>query len=129
MVCPDQHHASSTSPQVVENSDQTGKLAHFFTKFLFGGAYSWFGGASGSEVGAYPGVGGLLGILKSEAISNAPFWYTYTYGMARFIVLSTEHALVEGSTQRKWLEVQLGLVDRCQTPWLVVMMHRPLYVI
>ena len=31
--------------------------------------------------------------------------------------------------QNTWLTAQLGLVDRCITPWLVLITHRPLYVI
>jgi hypothetical protein len=41
-------------------------------------------------------------------------------------VLSTEHDLQPGSRQFKWLEHDLARVDRCQTPWLVVNMHRPM---
>lgn len=28
----------------------------------------------------------------------------------------------------QWLEATLNAVNRCKTPWLVVMIHRPLYV-
>ena len=29
----------------------------------------------------------------------------------------------------QWLELHLEGVDRCLTPWLVVGMHRPMYVV
>ena len=30
---------------------------------------------------------------------------------------------------RQWLERDLQLADRCSTPWLVLSMHRPMYVV
>ena len=29
----------------------------------------------------------------------------------------------------QWLEQHLDSIDRCLTPWLVVSMHRPMYVV
>ncbi|KAF8069374.1 PAP27 [Scenedesmus sp. PABB004] len=101
--------------------------------------------------------------------ANAPFWYSFAQGPARFVVLSTEHSLEPGSVQYGWLEAELAAVDRCgaamprrgaralgaragrgggggggaargaeraaravrrcATPWVVVGLHRPLYVV
>lgn len=33
-----------------------------------------------------------------------------------------------GSVQWRWLVAHLAAVDRCKTPWLVLLMHRPMYV-
>lgn len=60
---------------------------------------------------------------------NAPFWYGFDYGSVHFTTISTEHSLVPGSRQYKWLEAELAAVDRCVTPWLVVLLHRPMYVV
>eukprot|EP00775_Hariotina_reticulata_P005096 gene5096-5337_t len=64
-----------------------------------------------------------------EAADNAPFWYSFEYGSVHFTVLSSEHALEPGSRQHRWLEDDLESVDRCATPWLVVLLHRPIYVV
>eukprot|EP00884_Botryococcus_braunii_P007140 jgi/Botrbrau1/16427/Bobra.0142s0026.1 len=60
---------------------------------------------------------------------NAPFWYSFQYGPVHMIVLSTEHDLSASSRQQKWMLEEMARVDRCVTPWLVVAMHRPMYVI
>jgi hypothetical protein len=44
-----------------------------------------------------------------------------------FTAVSTEHDLEPGSPQRAWLERELASVDRCRTPWLVLLLHRPMY--
>lgn len=60
---------------------------------------------------------------------NAPFWYSYDHGSAHFVVVSSEHSLKHGSDQWQWLQAHLPTVDRCKTPWLILAIHRPLYVI
>lgn len=60
---------------------------------------------------------------------NPPFWYSFSYGSVHFTFISTEHDVSPGSAQYKWLEHDLRRVDRCRTPWLVVAMHRPMYVV
>jgi len=60
---------------------------------------------------------------------NAPFYYGFDYGSAHFTVVSTEHDLSPGSPQHGWLERELAAVDRCKTPWLVLLLHRPMYVV
>jgi hypothetical protein len=44
------------------------------------------------------------------------------------VVASTEHDLQPGSPQHAWLAAALGAVDRCETPWLLLALHRPMYV-
>jgi len=67
---------------------------------------------------------------SSQAVGNPPFWYHFRYASAHFIVLSSEHDVSKGSQQHDWLESLLAskLVDRAVTPWLIVGIHRPLYV-
>lgn len=44
-------------------------------------------------------------------------------------MVSSEHSLQHGSEQWRWLVGHLAGVDRCKTPWLLVAIHRPLYVV
>ncbi len=55
--------------------------------------------------------------------------YSFAYGSATFVVASSEHDLQHGSPQHAWLEATLAAVDRCTTPWLLLALHRPLYVV
>ncbi|KAK9811159.1 hypothetical protein WJX73_007407 [Symbiochloris irregularis] len=64
-----------------------------------------------------------------EHEANSPFWYSFEYGSVHFTIISTEHDLSHGSEQNKWLRQDLESVDRCTTPWLIVGMHRPMYVV
>lgn len=67
--------------------------------------------------------------LSTAAVSNSPFWYAFSVGPVRFVTLSTEHDLSKHSRQYEWLVAELRSVNRCKTPWLVVGMHRPMYVV
>lgn len=59
------------------------------------------------------------------------FWYAFSIGRVRVVVISTEHSLEEGSAQRSWLDAELAQSDaaaaRALTPWLVVTAHFPMY--
>ena len=58
-------------------------------------------------------------------------WHTFTYGAVRVVALSTEHDHAFGSVQYNWLAEVLAAAStpeaRRQTPWIVVMAHRPMY--
>lgn len=58
-----------------------------------------------------------------------PFWYSFDVGTVHFTITSTEHDITEGSPQQRWLRHDLASVDRCTTPWLLVGLHRPMYVV
>ena len=58
---------------------------------------------------------------------NKVWWYSFKYGVAHFVVMSTEHDFNPGSKQYKWLESDMGSVDRSITPWLILLGHRPMY--
>jgi len=59
--------------------------------------------------------------------SNGVFWYAYTFGLVRTIMISSEHDLSRGSPQHTWLQHELKSVNRTTTPFVIVESHRPLY--
>eukprot|EP00986_Skeletonema_menzelii_P016109 scaffold13735_cov155-Skeletonema_menzelii.AAC.4 len=54
-------------------------------------------------------------------------YYSFTFGPSKHIVLSSFSNFREGSLQYEWLLSELKSVDRSVTPWLIVMLHCPLY--
>lgn len=88
-----------------------------------------FGADSRGECG-YPLINRFVmpNSIHSKTPSHAPFWYSVKTGPAHFIILSSEHNITAGSRQRKWLEDEFESVDRSKSPWLIVLIHRPLYV-
>lgn len=54
-------------------------------------------------------------------------WYSYNYGPVHFAIVSSETDFLQGSDQHNWLTHDLASVNRSVTPWLIVMLHRPLY--
>jgi len=54
-------------------------------------------------------------------------YYSFTFGPSKHIVLSSFSSFREGSLQYEWLISELKSVDRSVTPWLIVMLHCPLY--
>ncbi|KAL2892950.1 Purple acid phosphatase 25 [Bienertia sinuspersici] len=59
--------------------------------------------------------------------STSPLWYSIKRGPAHIIVLSSYSAFTKYTAQYNWLEAELKKVNRHETPWLIVMMHAPLY--
>ncbi|KAI5061818.1 hypothetical protein GOP47_0022357 [Adiantum capillus-veneris] len=59
--------------------------------------------------------------------STSPLWYAIQRGPAYIISLSSYSSFVTYSPQYQWLKAELLKVDRTKTPWLIVMMHVPLY--
>ncbi|MCO5568475.1 hypothetical protein L7F22_022174 [Adiantum nelumboides] len=59
--------------------------------------------------------------------STSPLWYAIQRGPAYIISLSSYSSFVKYSPQYQWLEAELLKIDRTKTPWLVIMMHVPLY--
>ena len=62
-----------------------------------------------------------------------PFYYSFSYANAHFVVLSSEHSMERGSRQHTWLVNHLSgsnsnniAFDRRRTPWLFFSLHRPL---
>jgi hypothetical protein len=61
----------------------------------------------------------------SGSIDNT-YWATRLRGV-QVITLNAYASTAAGSVQRAWLEATLAAVDRAATPWVVVMVHVPLY--
>ncbi|KAI3809804.1 hypothetical protein L1987_19404 [Smallanthus sonchifolius] len=59
--------------------------------------------------------------------STSPFWYSIKRASAYIIVLSSYSAYGKYTPQYEWLEKELYKVDRTETPWLIIMIHSPLY--
>ena len=65
----------------------------------------------------------------SKLSSRAPFWYSVRMGPAHFVVLSGEHDLSAGSEQRAWMDSEFEAIRSFNTSWVIVLIHRPLYVV
>ena len=63
----------------------------------------------------------------NKATPSMP-WYSYTAGMATWVVISTEHNLRPESLQYIWLSSTLASVNRITSPWLFITGHRSMYV-
>lgn len=59
--------------------------------------------------------------------SSSPLWYAIRRASAHIIVLSSYSPFVKYTPQWTWLKQELKRVDREKTPWLIVLMHVPLY--
>lgn len=56
-------------------------------------------------------------------------WYSFEQGPVHFIMIDTEVELKKGSDQYRFIEEDLGSVDRSKTPWIIFLGHRPMYSI
>jgi acid phosphatase type 7 len=54
-------------------------------------------------------------------------YYAYTYGPARIIMISSYSSLEPESTQYEWIVSELNTVDRSITPWVIAILHTPMY--
>ncbi|KAA8537570.1 hypothetical protein F0562_027178 [Nyssa sinensis] len=62
-----------------------------------------------------------------ESESTSPLWYSIKRASAYIIVMSSYSAYGKYTPQYKWFIKELPKVNRTETPWLVVLMHSPLY--
>jgi predicted phosphodiesterase len=82
------------------------------------------------ELGVYEGPAGKMNMdappypLPYEW-GNA--YYAYTYGPARVVMISSYSAMEPGSTQYQWIQSELRAVDRSVTPWVIAVLHTPVY--
>ena len=83
--------------------------------------------------------------VKAQQLANPPFWFSFDYGLAHFVLIDTETDFEgapdtsDGSShlnggpfgskdqQLNFFEADLASVDRSVTPWLIVAGHRPWY--
>lgn len=59
--------------------------------------------------------------------SSSPLWYAVRRASAHIIVLSSYSPFVKYTPQWFWLRGELKQVNREKTPWLIVLMHVPMY--
>lgn len=66
---------------------------------------------------------------STEQNRMSPYWYSYDYGLAHFIIMSTEHNFTFGSEQYLWLQndLQAASLNRQNVPWIIFSGHRPMY--
>ncbi|KAH0684947.1 hypothetical protein KY285_021615 [Solanum tuberosum] len=62
-----------------------------------------------------------------ESQSTSPLWYSIKRASAYIIVMSSYSAFGKYTPQWKWLTNELPKVNRSETPWLIVLMHCPMY--
>jgi len=82
------------------------------------------------ELGVYEGPKGPLNMDQPPyplpyEYGNA--YYSFTYGLAQIFMLSSYSSMEPSSKQYAWLKNGLAAVDRQVTPWLIVVLHTPLY--
>ncbi|KAM7272174.1 hypothetical protein ACFE04_026837 [Oxalis oulophora] len=59
--------------------------------------------------------------------STSPLWYSIKRASAYVIVMSSYSAYGKYTPQYRWLVNELPKVNRTETPWLIVLMHCPMY--
>ncbi|KAJ7552022.1 hypothetical protein O6H91_06G038900 [Diphasiastrum complanatum] len=59
--------------------------------------------------------------------STSHLWYAIKRASVHIIVLSSYSAYGKYTPQWVWLQTELAKVDRTVTPWLIVLVHSPLY--
>ncbi|OQS04539.1 calcineurin-like phosphoesterase [Thraustotheca clavata] len=72
---------------------------------------------------------GVPMVHRFHAPSNGRglFWYSFEYGLATVIQMSSEHNFLPGSLQHSWLQATLAGIDRTRTPWIILTAHRMMY--
>jgi hypothetical protein len=89
-------------------------------------SWSFYGPAndSGGECGV---VTAALFPLPAPASFRAPY-YAFASGPVFLVAMSSEHDFTAGSAQLAWLDATLAAVDRAATPFVIVSLHRPMYI-
>ena len=65
--------------------------------------------------------------FRCPSNGNRIFWYYFKTGSVTVVMLSSEHDLSPGAPQGQFLESTLAAVNRSETPWVVVSLHRQMY--
>lgn len=82
---------------------------------------------SGSDSGGECGVGTDRRFrMPASNGSNGVFWYSFSVGNVHVAMISSEHDPSPSAPMGSWLVRDLAAVDRSQTPWVFVGIHRPL---
>ncbi|CAI9100872.1 OLC1v1038058C1 [Oldenlandia corymbosa var. corymbosa] len=96
----------------------------------------WIWSAGNHEIEYFPYMGEVIPFrsylqryptpyLASK--SSSPLWYAIRRASAHIIVLSSYSPFVKYTPQWRWLAEEFKRVDRKKTPWLIVLMHAPIY--
>ncbi|XP_059289647.1 bifunctional purple acid phosphatase 26 [Lycium ferocissimum] len=98
--------------------------------------HPWIWSAGNHEIDYFPYMGEVVPFrsflnryptpYKASKSSN-PLWYAVKRASAHIIVLSSYSPFVKYTPQWHWLKQELKKVNREETPWLIVLMHVPLY--
>lgn len=56
-------------------------------------------------------------------------WYSFDMGPVHFITINTELEVAPGSDQYDFITDDIAQMNRSETPWLVMMGHRPMYYV
>lgn len=78
-----------------------------------------------------PATPALKAALKADGNQGyklGPLVYSFSRGPVHFIMLDTEMNSTIGSPQYDFVALDLKRVDRTMTPWIIVSMHRPMYL-
>lgn len=65
--------------------------------------------------------------LSLAPAGSNTLYFSFNAGPVHFIALCSEIAYSNGSAQYAWLAADLAAVDRSLTPWVIAMLHRPIY--
>ncbi|XP_007011812.2 PREDICTED: bifunctional purple acid phosphatase 26 [Theobroma cacao] len=96
----------------------------------------WIWSAGNHEIEYMPDVGEVIPFKSYlhrystpylASRSNNPLWYAIRRASAHIIVLSSYSPHVKYTPQWQWLRDELKRVDRKKTPWLIIVMHVPIY--
>ncbi|XP_030951352.1 bifunctional purple acid phosphatase 26-like isoform X2 [Quercus lobata] len=96
----------------------------------------WIWSAGNHEIEYMPNMGEVLPFKSylqrfstphTASNSSNPLWYAVRRASAHIIVLSSYSPFVKYTPQWMWLREELKKVDREKTPWLIILMHMPIY--
>ncbi|XVF55691.1 hypothetical protein PTKIN_Ptkin06aG0057200 [Pterospermum kingtungense] len=62
-----------------------------------------------------------------ESFSNSNLYYSFDVAGVHVIMLGSYTDFDPDSDQYKWLQVDLGKINRAKTPWIVALIHAPWY--
>ncbi|XP_057509902.1 bifunctional purple acid phosphatase 26-like [Actinidia eriantha] len=96
----------------------------------------WIWSAGNHEIEYMPDMGEVVPFKSylyristpyAASKSTNPLWYAVRRASAHIIVLSSYSPFVKYTPQWMWLREEFKRVDREKTPWLIVLMHVPIY--
>lgn len=83
-----------------------------------------------AQLGVYDGPAGPLNLDKPPyplPYEYGNSYYSWKYAGAHFVMVNAYASVEPGSKQRRFINMELKSVKRDVTPWLIVVMHVPLY--